>query len=214
MKIKTDLTFVSSLIENRKLKFNCEILDKSIQEIQGSSLKFVGYTWDEKHPNINKEEMQYLVYFVKNDRRMHYNRYTSAMERDERLFNLLSTAEDLINKIKKDKEKEKKQKEEMIKTVSIGDIFVSSWGYDQTNVNAYQVIEKKLKTVVLSEIRLAQVGGTEAYMSCQVTPIKDAFIDKNKTIKKLIKPNGIKISSYAYAYKWDGKSTYYNSWYA
>ncbi len=25
-------------------------------------------------------------------------------------------------------------------TVSVGDVFVSSWGYEQTNVNFYQVI--------------------------------------------------------------------------
>ena len=35
-------------------------------------------------------------------------------------------------------------------TVSVGDVFVSSWGYEQTNVNFYQVISvhgKKTVTV-------------------------------------------------------------------
>jgi hypothetical protein len=29
-------------------------------------------------------------------------------------------------------------------TVSVGDVFVSSWGYEQTNVTFYQVIDRNL----------------------------------------------------------------------
>ncbi|EIE8009597.1 hypothetical protein LDW55_003780, partial [Escherichia coli] len=39
-------------------------------------------------------------------------------------------------------------------TVSVGDVFVSSWGYEQTNVNFYQVISVHgKKTVTVQEIR-------------------------------------------------------------
>lgn len=38
--------------------------------------------------------------------------------------------------------------------VSVGDIFVSVWGYEQTNVSFYQVIETKgKKTVVVRRIK-------------------------------------------------------------
>ncbi|HCB5058448.1 TPA: hypothetical protein M0F96_004014 [Salmonella enterica subsp. enterica serovar Paratyphi C] len=33
-------------------------------------------------------------------------------------------------------------------TVSVGDIFVASWGYEQTNVSFYQVISLHGKTTV------------------------------------------------------------------
>ncbi len=210
MKFKIDAKFIEKAIEDRKINYNCEIVDRQIHEVSEKSLNYTVYTWDEKHSS----NYQYLVYFTKNGKRISYNMYTSAMERDGRLFALLSEAEDHIKTIKERKQRETKRKEEMINSVKIGDIFVSSWGYDQTNVDAYQVIEKKSKTLVLAEIRLAQVSGTESYMSCRVVPVKDAFIDKNITIKKLISFNGIKISSYNWASKWDGKSSYYNSWYA
>ncbi|AUP42648.1 hypothetical protein [Escherichia coli] len=39
-------------------------------------------------------------------------------------------------------------------TVSVGDVFVSSWGYEQTNVNFYQVISVHgKKTVTVQEVR-------------------------------------------------------------
>ncbi len=39
-------------------------------------------------------------------------------------------------------------------TISVGDIFVSSWGYEQTNVTFYQVLSVHgKKTVTVREIR-------------------------------------------------------------
>lgn len=39
-------------------------------------------------------------------------------------------------------------------TVSVNDVFVSSWGWEQTNVNFYQVISTHgKKTVVVREVR-------------------------------------------------------------
>ena len=39
-------------------------------------------------------------------------------------------------------------------TVSVGDVFVSSWGYEQTNVTFYQVLSVHgKKTVTVREIR-------------------------------------------------------------
>ena len=36
--------------------------------------------------------------------------------------------------------------------VNVGDIFVCSWGYDQTNIDYYKVLEVKNKSVVISAI--------------------------------------------------------------
>jgi len=40
--------------------------------------------------------------------------------------------------------------------VSVGDVFASSWGYEQTNINLYQVVSTHgKKTVTVREIRAA-----------------------------------------------------------
>jgi hypothetical protein len=41
------------------------------------------------------------------------------------------------------KAKQKAEKEKAVESIKVGDIFVGSWGYDQTNVEFYQVVEKK-----------------------------------------------------------------------
>jgi hypothetical protein len=96
--------------------------------------------------------------------------------------------------------------------LNIGDIYASSWGYEQTNVNFYQVVEVKGKcTIVLREIAQDYIKGTEGNMSCKVTARKDDFVN-NELIQKRVTKTGVKLASYQYAYKWDGKPKY-KSWY-
>jgi hypothetical protein len=101
-------------------------------------------------------------------------------------------------------------------SVIVDDIFVSSWGYEQTNVDAFQVVEKiGNATVVLRPIACRTVEGTEVShgMAQNVVPVHNAFIGEEK-ITKRITEYGIKINSYSSAFQWDGKRDFYNSWYA
>jgi len=119
---------------------------------------------------------------------------------------------------KERKEKQKKMAEGV--TVNVGDLFYNSWGYEQTNVDFYQVVSVKSKTAVLRRINGKQVGNSAgSSMSCDVSPVKDSFIEgcREETITKRIK-------------SYDGKpcfsmecgslhpttenSKHYNSWYA
>jgi hypothetical protein len=45
------------------------------------------------------------------------------------------------------------------KKIAIGDIFYSSWGYDQTNVDFYKVVSKTAKKVIVREVKSERVGG-------------------------------------------------------
>ena len=62
-----------------------------------------------------------------------------------------------------------------LESVKEGDIFVASWGWEQTNIDAYQVIAKK-GDCHLREIAVASVEGSEGFMSDRVVPVKDEFI--------------------------------------
>ena len=99
-------------------------------------------------------------------------------------------------------------------SVIVDDIFVDSWGYEQTQVDAYQVVEKiGNATVVLRPIATAVVAGSEHFMSQSVRPVYNAFTSE-ETFTKRIGEYGIKMNSYSNAYQWDGKREYHNSWYA
>jgi hypothetical protein len=62
-----------------------------------------------------------------------------------------------------------------LENIKVGDIFYSSWGYDQTNIDFYQIVEKKAGSAVAREIGQKIVSGSEGFMSETVIPDKDNF---------------------------------------
>jgi len=127
------------------------------------------------------------------------------------------------NERKKEKE-EKRQANLNVKAsdfYKIGDILVCSWGFEQTNIEFYQVTEIKEKTIVARVI--SQIVETGSYyshgMACNVLPEPNSFIIEGGTDKLTyqlrVKANGYlsKPKSYYYIHKWDGRPMYC-SWYA
>lgn len=109
----------------------------------------------------------------------------------------------------------KKQREleniEKAKNVKIGDVFACSWGYDQTNVDFYQVVKRSPKTVTLREIEKTQTGET-GFMSGEVRPVLNAFI--GDPLRRNLTGESVKIKSYMYASKTDPNRWHRVSWYA
>jgi len=87
--------------------------------------------------------------------------------------------------------------------VKVGDVFRSSWGYDQTNIDYYQVVEISNKTAIFQKI--SQLSESDGYLQGNCVPAVNSFI--GKPFKKLIQKSSvdsgafIKIASYANAYK-------------
>ena len=58
--------------------------------------------------------------------------------------------------------------------VKVGDLFYDSWGWEQTNIDFYQVVGLRGKTqVVLKAIKSKKVP--DGFMSCKVSPMVGAF---------------------------------------
>ncbi len=62
--------------------------------------------------------------------------------------------------------------------VKVGDLFVHSWGYDQTNTEYFQVVSVGAKTVKVRQIASETVEGSQGFMSESRRPIPDKFLDK------------------------------------
>ena len=133
-------------------------------------------------------------------------------ENREKYIEQIKERFDLINESKLKRREEKKL---FTPTVKIGDIFVDSWGYEQTNVNYYQVIELVgEKSVKVQEISKKTVEGSEGNMSCNILPVKDSFLsDSEPFTSRVQQGNRIKVRSYSSASLWTGGSNYC-SWYA
>ena len=100
-------------------------------------------------------------------------------------------------------------------TLTVGAILYASWGYDQTNIDFYQVVEvvgkKSVKLRGISGKSIRQAAGAD-----YVVASKDSFKDRDTfledgnppTLKRVKQGNTISLSSYANAYPWDGKEKY------
>jgi hypothetical protein len=71
--------------------------------------------------------------------------------------------------------------------VKVGDFFYRSWGYDQTNVNYYEVvgISASGKSVKLREVCVGRVGSYEGPHD-RVVPVKGQFYDHCRWCDNLI----------------------------
>lgn len=61
---------------------------------------------------------------------------------------------------RKESEKRRSQEREAAKSVSVGDVFVTSWGYEQTNIDYFEVVEKHGQYVTLRPIASRTVEDT------------------------------------------------------
>lgn len=99
----------------------------------------------------------------------------------------------------------------------VGDILVSTWGYDQTNVYFYQVTG--LKGASLKSIEVRRIGSTEVpdkhsdSMHGKVVAAKDQFLEGHKAFTVRVGSGGsINVNSdgYGSAHRWDGEPMHYS----
>lgn len=72
----------------------------------------------------------------------------------------------------------KEARTNMKHTFEVGQIFYDSWGYDQTNIDFFKIIEVKEKSVVIQEIGAASVPGTGYHDSVNVKPDPESVCGK------------------------------------
>lgn len=89
-------------------------------------------------------------------------------------------------------------------TYKVGDILDSSWGYDQTNIDFYEVVEATERTITVRQIAqecLAGAGGP----SEEVAPVPGKYI--GEPVKKVVNNGGVKMASWGrYASLWNGRA--------
>ena len=71
-----------------------------------------------------------------------------------------------------------------MRALQVGDVLRYSWGYDQTNVNAFAVVRATKASVWLQPIRTEGVPGSEGFMSRRVRPCPDQPIEGARVIRK------------------------------
>lgn len=112
-----------------------------------------------------------------------------------------------VQKVKADNRAALKSDNRLVK---VGDIFTSSWGYDQTNVYFYQVVDLRGSATAV----LQRIGTAREYngpMTGDALPSPEHRIGEPITKRVQVNTSGgastpyFRMESYEYAYKWDGK---------
>jgi hypothetical protein len=87
-----------------------------------------------------------------------------------------------------------------------GDIFYNSWGYDQTNIDFYQVIKTTAKTITLRKIKSKSDDYNAYYMTGSKVAVKNAFCSDELIRKTPYLMDGVWRVNFEYGAgeKWDG----------
>lgn len=94
----------------------------------------------------------------------------------------------------------------------IGDIIVNSWGYEQTNIEFYQVTAVKNKVITVHELK-KDYRETQ-FMAGNSIPLEGQFNETKKPFDLKLKAYGnseVRIcnpQSFYYFHKWDGRPEY------
>ncbi len=130
-----------------------------------------------------------------------YFRFRDKKQMDKYISDYFCKLEDKARLKIESKEQKKKDKLEFFDSIQIGDIFVDSWGYDQTQ-NEFYKVTKKLK----ASIKVVKIGSKTVanYTSALlVEPVPDAVISEE--ITKVPQDGYIATRSFSCALPWNGK---------
>jgi hypothetical protein len=123
----------------------------------------------------------------KGSRKVMQNYFFGSEERRNEWATEIVTKHNIMKAAQQQRKEEKKNAlNEFGNPFKIGDVFFNSWGYEQTNIDFYQVVEAKGKSLVFRAIGQNIVKGSEGFMSERVTPAVDCF-KTDRLITKRIK---------------------------
>ena len=162
------------------------------------------------------EEMRYSVLITNNKAVKHpivCNYYFRTEEkRNTWVMNWVTEKRNSIDNSKTIKRERIERNQAAIGKAKVGDILYSMWGYEQTNVDFYQVTKIKGQMIVVREIESKKTLTTD--MTGDTMPVRNVFIGEELT--KRIQADGegycVSITSYANAYKWDGKAKHFTAY--
>jgi len=131
-------------------------------------------------------------------------RFKTEEEREKYIANFL--AKEQTKAIEKANAKQKflEAKKELVNPYKVGDILYDSWGYDQTNIDFYQVIKAGPKSIQIRSIKQINRGEC-GFMSEYVAPDKDHFCSEPKTkVLQMLKSGEVYIASrHGWISKWN-----------
>jgi hypothetical protein len=154
-----------------------------------------------------------MMFTGKKEKRDWYFRYRSQEEMMKKINDYITVYKNRVDQKRKEAEKSKAEQVDFKASehFKVGDIIVNTWGWEQTNVDFYQVTE-----VLNKKIRVAEIHKNydeTGFMSGSSMPCKDEFKEGgDKYLLSLKLRNGeariCDPESYYYFHVWSGQEQY------
>jgi len=158
------------------------------------------YTSNKGHPSL-------MAFAGKANKPVIHSAYYTTEQRDKALS-------DFDKRLADRQESDVKRKAQQIvpSTLEKGDILYTSWGYDQTNVEFFQVVKTIGKRTV-HLVRISCESTSNSDYTDALMPVKDAFITKGyraeeNGIYRVKNGDTISFNSYKNGWKWDSTPQY------
>ena len=141
------------------------------QEVTDPESSAVVYTYEGRNPCA-------IGYSGKRKREDWNYSFRSIESRDQAIKNHFDNVRD-----RERRAQERKRKKAKPHNIQVGDIFVYSWGYEQTNVDYFEVVATTPKTVKVREIA-KEITETTGWMCGTCQPRPGAFLDDAPVLVK------------------------------
>lgn len=160
----------------------------------------------QSHRDPSKTLYGAVAFAGKAQKPLWHHSFSTEKGRDQKIADTIKSR----RYVRKRKETESAAKKAFKHSVSVGDIFDTSWGYDQTNVEFVQVVEVRGSDLIVREIAQSSTQGGERDMRDRVVGIKDKFIGPPIRVRPTAS-GGVKFKGH-HASKWDGSPQYTSSY--
>lgn len=101
--------------------------------------------------------------------------YGTVEQQEAAVAKFIEAHEKFAKEVAERKQRKSDAKANLVNPFKVGDILYDSWGYDQTNIDFYQVVETGAKSVKVRSIGQDMVRGA-GWLCEYVTAKKDSFI--------------------------------------
>lgn len=163
----------------------------------------------EIHTYDENDKAYALAFSGKRQKPDFHHRFRSTEQRDDHIADYLKA----LAARKAAKDQRNAEKKAATHSLKVGDVVYNSWGYDQTNVDFYQVVAvPSNKTVRIQAIGSEMIDAT-GHMSGRTAPRKDAFLADSKPILKRVGKDNYISFKHGCGTPYSGEPVYC-SWYA
>lgn len=175
---------------------NTRYIPKGYTKIGDKKSDAIAYISEGISKNTLKKSFYAVVYFGKATKAVGNYRFNTAAQRDAYVMRCFSDRQASQRQREVRAGERKIATAKMATEIKVGDVLRSSWGYDQTNINYYEILEIKGVTVTLVE--LEQCSIETGFMSGKTSPMPGAY--SGKPFKRRVGAGYVRINSCQLAY--------------